>query len=233
MRNLLVLVVAFLFSGCAMLEGLPFMRARRQIVESAVYKENLDTDRLVDLVIVKKLTGKKILGMFSRYDEYLEGYIRGVVVDYDDNPIEGVVVRVADKGRDLPGFDPGISDANGVYRIRFSLSIKKNRVDQRGTIAYNPPWQQQLEILGAAFEPQTKETKFRLFYDRKIGIIGIGEDLPKTITSKKIGTVSSTKTEEKKAKPAEQKSPVRTPPVTPATQKPKEDFFQGFGDFGR
>src|ERR1051326_8736173 len=48
-------------------------------------------ERVVDLQIVKKVTGtKKVLFIKTpRYTEYLEGFIRGMVVDYSDNPVEG------------------------------------------------------------------------------------------------------------------------------------------------
>lgn len=229
------LMISALLAGCAALQEKIPIFGKQETKIGGVYRENLDADRLVDLVIVKKLTGEKSLGLFTKYTLYLEGYIRGVVVDYEDNPIEGSVVRVTDKGKDSPGFDPGISDANGVYRIRFSLPIKKKKVDQRGAIAYNPPWQQQLDMLGAALEPQTKETKFRLYFDQEAGIIGIGEDIPKTITRKvTASTAKEAKGEEKdkKAKLPEKKgSPnAQTPTAAP---KKKEDFFGGFGDFGK
>lgn len=222
-------VIVLMLAGCA---DLPFL-GHKQTTIGGVYKENLDTDRLVDLVIVKKLTGEKSLGIFPKYTSYLEGYIRGVIYDYDDNPIDGIVVRVADHGKDLPGFDPSVTDSNGIYRIRFSLPIKKNKVDQRGTISYNPPWQQQLDILGAAQEPQTKETKFRLYYDRSYGIIGIGEDVPKTIVRKVTGAGKESKAEEKKssARPVEKK-PSSTPPAG-SGQKKGDDFFGSFGDFNK
>ena len=231
-----------LISGCAMIQQqIPFL-PKPQARVGGVYKENLDADRLVDLVMVKKQTGKRSAGVFSDYAYYLEVYIRGVVVDYEDNPVEGAVVRVTDKGKDLPGFDPGISDANGIYRIRFSLPVVKGKVDQRGFIAYNPPWQQQLDLLGATLEPQTKESKFRLYFDKSSGILGIGEDLPKTITRKvTAGMMQSREEKTKDEKPKKEKTAERqTESAQPAKsqdqsqpQKKNEDFFGGFGDFGK
>ena len=198
MKQLAFMLLLAGLSGCATVrESIPFLPKKAEKV-GGVYRENLDPDRLVDLIIVQKLTGKKSFLFFNETGSYLEGYIRGVVVDYDDNPIEGIVVRVTDKGKDLPGFDPGISDSNGIYKIRFSQPIKKDKVDMRGAIAYNPPWQQQLDLLGATIEPQTKETNFRLFYDRDLGIIGIGEDVPKTLGRKVSGSLKDIQAKEDK-----------------------------------
>src|SRR6185436_20846570 len=67
-------------------------------------------ERVVDLSIVKKVTGKrKILFIKTpKYTEYLEGFIRGMVVDYNDNPVEGVLVRVGDPGEENSMFDPTV-----------------------------------------------------------------------------------------------------------------------------
>ena len=226
-RILILSLLAAGASGCA----IPFF-GKKENRTAGVYKENLDPERLVDMLITKKLTGKKKFLILDESIPYLEGYIRGVVVDYHDTPLEGIVVRVLDKGKDMPGFDPAVSDANGVYRIRFSLPIKRNMVDIKGTIAYNPPWQQQVDILGAGLEPQTKTSNFRLYYDKKIGIIGIGEDMPKTITKKTTEADMQAAREQKGKKPYEKKQ--APPPSTPApTSAPKsEDPFGGFGDFG-
>ena len=228
-RKSLILAGCLLLGGCAgLMENLPLI-GKKEVRTGGVYKENLDQERIVDLVIVKKLTGKKSLMFFDEFTAYLEGYIRGVVVDYDDHPMEGIVVRVTDKGKDVPGFDPGVSDANGVYRIRFSQPIKKNMVDVKASMAFNPPWQQQLDVLGAALEPQTKETAFRLYYNQKIGIIGIGEDMPKTIAKKVTGSSKEGAADGKgdKAKPDKKTPP---PPAPPAQKKPAADDM--FGDFG-
>ncbi len=226
MKNVLMLAaMALTLTGCA---NLPFI-GKKDIRTGGVYKENLDPERIVDLVITKKLTGKSKYMFFDDAALYLEGYIRGVVVDYSDTPLDGIVVRVMDKGKDMAGFDPAVSDANGVYKIRFSLPLRKNMVDLKGTIAYNPPWQQQLDMLGATLEPQTKASNFRLFYDKKLGIIGIGEDMPKTI-SKKVTEAEHqiSQSEEKNKRPGAKK---QLPPP-PAPTKQNDDSFGGFGDFG-
>ncbi len=240
MARLVFLLFLLALTGCSsLMERLPFMGKKLPMI-GGVYRENFDADRLVDLNIVRKLTGAKIFYIFPKYTTYLEGYIRGAVVDYDDTPIEGIVVRIVEKGRDLPGYDPGISDANGVYRIRFSHPIKKDVVDVRGAISYNPPWSQQLDLLGTALEPQTKETKFRLYYNQKMGIIAIGEDIPKTITRRVTGTAKSDKEKQEtdqKSKPGAPGKDVKKVPGQPATaapaqQKKADDFFGSFGDFG-
>ena len=206
-------------------DKIPFMGQKAPLI-NGVYRQNFDEERLVDLSIVKKQTGEKKFGLFPIQTPYLEGYIRGIVVDYDDTPVEGIVVRVADKGKDLPGYDPGISDANGIYRIRFSHPLKGDRLELRGTISYNPSWPQQYEMLGRALEPQTKETKFHIVYDRRLGIIGMGEDLPKTIVRAATGPPKDKKDKFEKKK-------IQTPPPPPPTSSNKqgEDLFSGFGDF--
>src|SRR5205823_4487949 len=86
-------------------------------------------ERVVDLQIVKKVTGqKKILFLKApRYTEYLEGFIRGMVVDYSDNPVEGVLVRVGDPGEENAMFDPTVTNFNGIYRVR--LDRKSTRLN--------------------------------------------------------------------------------------------------------
>ncbi len=235
MRKLFILAFLVPFSGCAILRDKIPLLGKKDIRVGGVYRENFDPDRVVDLIIVKRVTGEKRLGMFTKYAPYLEGYIRGVVVDYDDTPIQGVVARVMDGNRDYPGFDPGVSDGDGIYKIRFSLPIKKDRVEVQGSISYNPPWQQQIEMLGAALEPQTKQTKFRFYYDRDDGIVGIGEDAPKTIVRKSTESkdLGPRITAGSYANPAVDRSSSRpSAPVQKSAPKPakKEDDF--FGDFG-
>ncbi len=225
MKKLLIpLILSLSFSGCAFI---PFL-GKKEIRTNGVYRENLDPERVVDLIITKKLTGKTKYMFFSEAALYLEGYIRGVVVDYSDVPLEGIVVRVMDRGKDMAGFDPAVSDANGVYKIRFSLPIKKKMVDLKGTIAYNPPWQQQLDILGATLEPQTKASNFRLYYDQKLGIIAIGEDMPKTISKKVTESEKQLIRAEEKGKKQNERRLPQPPPQT----KQNDDAFGGFGDFG-
>lgn len=218
-----ILLFSLTFSGCAYF--------KKDVLTGGVYRLNLDPERLVDLNIAEKLTGKKKMWLFKDKAIYLEGYIRGEVVDYNDTPLEGIVVRVMERGKDTPGFDPAVTDSNGIYKIRFSLPIKKKKVDIKGTIAYNPPWEQQLDILGATLEPQTKATSFRLYYDKKLGIIGIGEDMPKSISRK---ITEAEKMEEdaiEKEKRLKKRRISKPAPIRPK-RTVEEDPFGGFGDFG-
>ena len=101
-----------------------------------VVVEDFAEGRIVDLSITEKLTGTSEFLLFSRpkKTQFLDGYIQGVVTDYQDNPVQGVVVRAVASGENTleegearpsgfatSSFDPGVSDTNGFYRIRFSL----------------------------------------------------------------------------------------------------------------
>ncbi len=228
-----LLLAALPLSGCGILRDKIPLLGKKEVRIGGVYKENFDPERVVDLIIVKKITAQKRLGLFTKYSPFLEGYIRGVVVDYDDTPIQGVVVRVMDGARDYPGFDPGVSDADGVYKIRFSLPIVKKKVIVQGTISYNPPWQQQMEMLGASLEPQTKQTKFRFFFDRDDGLVAIGEEAPKTIVRKSSGDGPGAKPGAAKPQPgAGYAPPPAQRPAPPKATKKDDDMFGGFGDFG-
>ena len=227
---------AFILAGCA---GVGAGKGK-----GVALKEDLAKERVTDLSIIKKLTGRKEYLFFSlpQFQYFLEGYIRGIVTDYEDNPIEGVVVR-AIPGDEAPGggggkgkkiqsfessaFDPGISDANGVYRIRFSLSVIKSRVDVQGKLLYNPGWEQQQTKLGRAYEPQSKESSFRLLYDEKLGWIAFSEGVRKAIVRPTIlpqmtaplSGASPKKSEEASGETKKEKKP----------KEGEEDFFKGFG----
>lgn len=160
---------------------------------------DLAEERVVDLVVNQRYIGRKEFLFFSlpRSADYLEGYIQGIITDYQDNPIQGVVIRaVSATGTptgDVPmgegkkqafestAFDTGITDANGIYRIRFSLPIVRKRVDVRGMLQYNPGWEQMKVNLGKAYEPQMKESPFHLFFDAKSGILAFSEGIRKVI----------------------------------------------------
>jgi hypothetical protein len=210
-----------------------------------VVVEDFAEGRVVDLSITEKLTGTTELLLFSmaQKTQFLDGYIQGVITDYKDNPVQGVVVRAvasgestSEEGEARPSgfatssFDPGVSDTNGFYRIRFSLPILSRKVDIRGRMLYNPGWEQERDNLGKAYEPQTKQSQFRLFYDRKSGRIIFAEGVRKTIVSgvtakgaPKGATLPGTKPPEE-AKPAAD--------AQPAAGKGDEDLFKGFG-FGQ
>ncbi len=211
--------------------------------------EDFAEGRVVDLSIAEKLTGNRELLIFSlpKKTQFLDGYIQGVITDYKDNPIQGVVVRAvasgenaAEEGEGRPSgfatssFDPGVSDTNGFYRIRFSLPVLGHKVDVRGRLLYNPGWEQERDNLGKAYEPQTKQSQFRLYYERKSGRIIFVEGVRKTVvaavTAKGIPKAVSLPG----AKPPEEvkfgEEAGRDKPA--ASGKGDDDLFKGFG-FGQ
>jgi hypothetical protein len=140
-------------------------------------------ERVVDMAIVKKATGQKkfLFIKTPHYTEYLEGFIRGMVVDYNDNPVEGVLVRVGDPGEENSMFDPTVTNFNGVYRIRFSIPFdKKGVVDIRNKLVYAPDWEQKRDSLGNSYEPLDRETPFHLYYDRSKKLLAFAEGLRKS-----------------------------------------------------
>ena len=150
--------------------------------------------RVVQVAVTDRLTGAKEMLFLSmpKKSLFLEGYIQGIVTDYDDSPVQGVVVRAVAEGEkkmvkkgqaafQTSYFDAGVSDSNGIYRIRFSLPIIKNRVDIRGKLLYNPGWEQELANLGQAYEPQKDESPFRLYYDMKDGSLVFAEGIQKVV----------------------------------------------------
>ena len=211
-----------------------------------VVVEDFAEGRIVDLSITEKLTGTSEFLLFStaKKTQFLDGYIQGVITDYQDNPVQGVVVRAVASGENTleegearpsgfatSSFDPGVSDTNGFYRIRFSLPILGKKVDIRGRLLCNPGWEQERDNLGKAYEPQTKQSQFRLYYDRKNGRIIFSEGVRKTVVS----AVNS-------------KGAAKAPPL-PGAEAPKpmdknkgvdekpaaaggDDLFKGFG-FGQ
>ena len=113
-----------------------------------------------------------------------------------DNPIQGVVVRAVASGEAQmeeaesrsaviagTSFDAGVSDTNGFYRVRFSLPIIDKQVDVRGHLLYNPGWEQERDNLGKAYEPQTKQSQFRLYYERGKGRIIFNEGIRKSVVA--------------------------------------------------
>ncbi|MBI4063544.1 MAG: hypothetical protein HY401_04500 [Elusimicrobia bacterium] len=247
--------------------------------EKVAINENLAGNRVEDISKIKKLIGGKgfLLFKLPKYHHFLEGYIRGIVTDYDGRPIEGVVVRAemssmetkkkkkkkkkseedeliieeapAEGKEDFEeltaNFEAGITDGNGVYRIRFSVPILNRRVDARGKIFYNPGWEQQKDVLGQSYEPQQKETEFRLFYDEKIKILGFDEGAVKMVVRpvrNLSGVVSPIQLKgAEKPETAEPKAEKTTGEKAssgqrPASEKKKEepedpDFFKDF-NFG-
>jgi len=163
---------------------------------SKVILKDYAEGRVVDVVITDRLTGAKEMLFVSmpKKSLFLEGYIQGLVTDYSDNPIQGVVVRAVAEGEQKllaagkasfqsSSFDTGVSDTNGVYRLRFQLPILNRKVDVRGKFLYNPNWEQEKMNLGKAYEPQVKESPFRLIFDEAEGMLLFAEGVRKLIVA--------------------------------------------------
>lgn len=224
----LALACALLAGGCS---SVSLGKGRKKVVATD-YAEG----RVVDVIITDRLTGSNELLFLStpKRSLFLEGYITGVVIDYEENPIPGVVVRAVAEGEEhaewgkafrSSAFDPGVSDTNGVYRIRFSLPIVKRAIDIRGRFLYNPGWETEKVNLGKAYKPQMHESPFRLVYDERRGILVFAEGIRKLIVSP--------------ARLSEGVAPKQTLPgkAAPAVQEEKkeadEDLFKGFGFGGQ
>jgi hypothetical protein len=144
----------------------------------------------------------------------------------------------ADEGEARPSgfatssFDPGVSDTNGFYRIRFSLPILSSKVDIRGRLLYNPGWEQERDNLGKAYEPQTKQSQFRLFYDRKNGRIIFAEGVRKVIVAPVAGKGAPKAVPLPGAKAPEEAKPAADSAAPAAGKAGEEDLFKGFG-FGQ
>lgn len=215
-----------------------------------IVTEDFAEGRVVDLSITEKLTGNRELLLFSipKKTGFLEGYIQGIVTDYQDNPIQGVVVRAVASGESqieeggglggsgypVSSFDPGVSDTNGFYRIRFTLPIINKGVDIRGRLLYNPGWEQEKETLGKAYEPQLKQSQFRLYYQRKSGRIIFAEGIRKVVVAPVLSPHGG-----KAAPMPGAKAPSRpgaggedeggAPAKSGEKGKGDEDMFKGFG----
>ena len=228
---------ALMFFGCASADK----------TKTKLYLFDLTDQRVADISLVRKLVGKSDFLFFSKdvVKTFLEGYIQGFITDYHENPIEGVVVRAvpegsasekagfgAEAGKNVRvfeslSFDAGVSDSNGLYRIRFSLPVVDKIVDIRGRLIYNSGWEQQKSNLGRAYEPQTKETPFRLYYNSGTGFLALSEGVRKSI----VQPISDSRA--KTAPPGAQAPPPALPVETEKQKKDKadEDLFKGF-NFG-
>ncbi|HAM35480.1 MAG TPA: hypothetical protein DEB40_04330 [Elusimicrobia bacterium] len=215
-----------------------------------IVQEDFAEGRVVDLSITDKLTGNRELLFVSlpKKSQFLEGYIQGVITDYADNPVQGVVVRAVASGESQieesemrsagtvgSSFDPGVSDTNGFYRVRFSLPILSNRVDVRGRLLYNPGWEQERENLGKAYEPQTKQSQFRLYYERKRGRVIFSEGIRKSVVAAVTSGRPGKSAPLPGTKPSDAEKAVA--PAAGAAAKPpdkgaEDDLFKGFG-FGQ
>lgn len=181
-------------------------------------------ERIVDLSIVKKVTGKKKIAFLvnvPKYTEFLEGFIRGMVVDYSDNPVEGILVRVGDPGEENSMFDPTVTNFNGIYRIRFSIPFDaKGRVDVRNKLVYAPDWEQKRDSLGNSYEPLEKESPFHFSYDRGSKTLAFAEGLRKGF----VNPVQRGDTGRK-----EQPGAKTTKKATEKKDAGGDDFFKAFG----
>ena len=82
------------------------------------------------------------LGILPKYQDYLEGYVTGGIVDAEGHALQGATVRVTDEAGTSGGsFEEGITDQDGMYKVRFSVPIRWNRVDLTGTVSVDSPWQ--------------------------------------------------------------------------------------------
>ncbi|MFA6433145.1 MAG: hypothetical protein WCW52_00470 [Elusimicrobiales bacterium] len=215
--------------------------------------------RVGDLSLTRKVVGKREFLFFSttKAGTFLEGNIQGIITDYAGNPIEGVTVRVmSDIGRPKTGeeasvmdagdavtenantsvnvsFAPGVSDTMGLFKIHFSLPVLNgNEVDVRGKLVYNPGWDQQKMNLGKAYEPQMKESPFRMYYNISTGFLAFAEGIRKVIVQP-VGEGSGRLQSLPGAKaPAPLKSAAESSKPAAAADKTEEDLFKGF-DFGQ
>jgi hypothetical protein len=216
--------------------------------------------RVGDLSLTKKVTGKKEFMFFSttKMGMFLDGNIQGIITDYQGNPIEGVTVKIqpdAGKSKTSSGqttdeyagpeenanavinlsFAPGISDTQGLYKIHFSLPVVDKEVDVRGKVVYNPGWDQQKMNLGKAYEPQQKESPFRLYYNMETGFLAFAEGVRKII----VQPVGEGRGRMQALPGSKGPEPIAAPQAAGQGQaapaeggKAEEDLFKGF-DFGQ
>lgn len=228
--ELLAAAAALALSGCATLRG--------RGTPTAAWV-NLAEDRLTDLNINFRQIGETdyVLFRVPQRHYFLEGYVQGMVTDYLDTPIAGVVVTASLDGEELlekvlgkkktgmpsATFDPGISNSQGVYRIRFSLPIADGLVDARGRLIYNPQWEQERSNLGKAYEPQRRESPFRIYYDQQSGLVSLTEGLQRAIVQPVFGEPA------KRALPGAKAPAVPAAPAGPAPAAAgQEDLLKSF-----
>ena len=212
--------------------------------------------RVGDLSLTKKVIGKREFLFFSttKMSVFLDGNVQGIVTDYQGNPIEGVTVKVqpdtgvkggAGIGDEFAAteenanssvnlsFSPGITDTMGLFKIHFSLPVTDDEVDVRGKLVYNPGWDQQKLNLGKAYEPQMKESPFRLYFNLDTGFLAFAEGVRKVI----VQPVGEGKGRMQNLPGGRAPEPSRPLPAAAegepaAGGKAEEDLFKGF-DFGQ
>jgi len=124
-------------------------------------KYNASLGQVTDTAVIRKPSGEKTLGMLPKYDEFLEGYLRGGLLNEDGKTIGGVTVKVQDvSGNDLANFTPGITDQEGVYKIRFSVPVRWGIVDFKGNVSCEQGWR----II-------SPNTEFRLYFSERMGVL--------------------------------------------------------------
>ena len=125
-------------------------------------RENLAGSEILEPAVTRKPSEEKTWGVLPKYDDYLEGYIAGGLADTGGKPLGGIIVRVTnDIGSELPQFVQGVTDQDGVYKIRFSLPIQWDRLDFTASISpASPIW-----------KIAAPQTKFRIYYNRKSGTL--------------------------------------------------------------
>ena len=239
-RKLYSLLLAsglIVISGCA---GFPLV-GKKTTGKITTINENLNPDRLVELSVVKKLAGyKKFVFMSSaNYTDWIEGFLKGEVINEDGVPMENIQVMV-----DGIGFENAVTDVNGVYKIRFSIPIVRGIADANGKLIIHPKWESELEIKGISYQPTIKDAPFRIYYNGNAGgVVSLNEGkLPPKITVKKI-TLSQYKTESRRKETIGQKPADKTvtdKTTDKAVDKPKkkesapaDDLFKALEDFNK
>lgn len=234
MKKISLLFLLFSFSGC-------FSTTHIKVVD---YTEG----RVSDLSLTKKVVGKSNFLFFTttKYGIFLDGSITGVITDYYGNPIEGVTVKAVSESVKKEeeniieenitssinvNFAPGVSDSMGVYKIRFSVPVIDDEVDVRGKLIYNPGWEQQKQNLGKTYEPQIKESSFRLYYNLKTGFLAFGEGVRAIIVApvgEGLGKMKALPGQKPPQPPPqnETQQPTKEQPKTTTTD---DDFFKAFG----
>jgi len=124
-------------------------------------RDNLAEGQILEPSITRKPSLDRVGGVIPKYDSYLEGYITGGVVDPKGRAIQGVQVRVVDvNGNEITDFKPGVTDEEGIFKVRFSVLILWNRVKFTGTYIVDSPW--------AVNAPSSQ---FEIRYNGKIGTL--------------------------------------------------------------
>lgn len=128
---------------------------------SYLIKEDLSGGQVQDTAILHIPTNQKTWGIFPVYEDILEGYLRGGIVDSEGQGIQGITVKVMDeKGKELPGFTAGVTDGAGIFRARFSLPIKWGRIDFKGSFVVDDRW-----------EIKAPQNKFRFYFSQANGTL--------------------------------------------------------------